>query len=53
MSERYENLFRKSPSMTVVVGQNGCFSDASDTWLERFGYTRDEIRALWIFHRRI
>ena len=29
--------------MIVVVGQDGCFSDASDTWLERFGYTRDEI----------
>ena len=43
MNERYQSLFRKSPSMIVVVGQDGCFSDASDIWLERFGYTRDEI----------
>lgn len=43
MNKRYQSLFRKNPSMAVIIGQDGCFSDASDIWLERFGYTRDEI----------
>ena len=46
MNERYQRLFRKNPTMTVIIGQDGCFSDASNTWLERFGYTRDEITQL-------
>ncbi|MBH98428.1 MAG: Fis family transcriptional regulator [Rhodospirillaceae bacterium] len=43
MNERYKALFRKGPTMSVVVGEDGCFLDASDTWLQRFGYTRSEI----------
>ena len=47
MSEhRYQWLFRKSPALTVALSEDGYFLDASDAWLRRFGYDRDELGSL-------
>jgi PAS domain S-box-containing protein len=46
LAARYQWLFRKSPALTVSLDEDGYFLDASDAWLSRFGYTRDEIRDL-------
>ena len=45
--ERYQWLFRKVPALIVSLDEEGHCLDASDAWLKRFGYTREEIR-----HRR-
>ncbi|HJP37283.1 MAG TPA: PAS domain S-box protein, partial [Gammaproteobacteria bacterium] len=42
----YQWLFRKSPALSVSLDQDGFFLDASDAWLARFGYSRDELNAL-------
>ena len=44
--DRYQWLFRKSPALTVSLDEDGFFVDASDSWLRRFGYDREEIRRL-------
>ena len=46
MADRYQWLFRKSPALSVSLSQDGYFLDASDAWLTRFGYSRDELTAL-------
>lgn len=46
LADRYQWLFRKAPSLTVSLDEDGYFLDASDAWLRRFGYTRDELRHL-------
>jgi PAS domain S-box-containing protein len=43
LEDRYQWLFRKSPAMIVSLTEDGYFLDASDAWLRRFGYTREEI----------
>jgi PAS domain S-box-containing protein len=43
IEDRYQWLFRKSPAMTVSLNEEGYVLDASDAWLRRFGYTREEI----------
>jgi PAS domain S-box-containing protein len=43
LEDRYQWLFRKSPALTVSINEEGYFLDASDAWLRRFGYTREEI----------
>jgi PAS domain S-box-containing protein len=43
IEDRYQWLFRKSPAMTVSLNEEGYMLDASDAWLRRFGYTREEI----------
>jgi PAS domain S-box-containing protein len=43
LAARYQWLFRKSPALTVSLDEDGYFLDASDAWLRRFGYARDEI----------
>jgi PAS domain S-box-containing protein len=45
-SDRYLWLFRKSPALTVSLNEDGYFLDASDAWLRRFGYARDELPAM-------
>ncbi len=45
-SDRYLWLFRKSPALTVSLNEDGYFLDASDAWLRRFGYMRDELPAM-------
>jgi PAS domain S-box-containing protein len=41
--DRYLWLFRKSPALTLLVNEEGYIIDASDAWLRRFGYTREEL----------
>ncbi len=43
LANRYLWLFRKSPALIVSLDEDGYFLDASDTWLSRFGYTREDI----------
>ena len=45
-TDRYEWLFRKSPVLLVLLDHDGYFLDASDAWVNRFGYSRDEMRTL-------
>ncbi len=40
---RYQWLFRKSPALIASLTEDGFFLDASDLWLRRFGYAREEI----------
>ncbi|HLF09748.1 MAG TPA: PAS domain S-box protein, partial [Gammaproteobacteria bacterium] len=46
LEDRYQWLFRKSPAFIVSLDEDGFFLDASDAWLRRFGYTREEIREI-------
>ena len=39
----YRWLFRRIPSMTLYFDEEGCVVDASDAWLERLGYRREDI----------
>jgi PAS domain S-box-containing protein len=43
LEDRYQWLFRKCPALIVSLTEDGYFLDASDAWLRRFGYTREEI----------
>src|SRR5690606_23982930 len=44
LADRYQWLFRKTPSLTVSLDEDGYLLDASDAWLKRFGYTRDDLQ---------
>ena len=46
LEDRYQWLFRKSPALIVSLDEDGYFLDASDAWLKRFGYDREEITSL-------
>ncbi len=46
LADRYQWLFRKTPALTVSLDEDGYFLDASDAWLRRFGYTREELHHL-------
>ena len=46
LADRYRWLFRRSPSLLVALDKEGYFIDASDAWVERFGYTREELAQL-------
>jgi len=41
--EQYQWLFRRSPALIASLNEDGFFVDASDAWLRRFGYGREEI----------
>jgi PAS domain S-box-containing protein len=41
--EQYQWLFRRSPALLVSLNEDGFFVDASDAWLRRLGYAREEI----------
>ncbi len=43
MNVDYRKLFRMSPALAVALEPDEYFVDATDAWLHRFGYTRDEI----------
>lgn len=43
LADRYRWLFRRSPAMIVALDKDGFFSDASDAWIERLGYSREEL----------
>jgi PAS domain S-box-containing protein len=42
--DQYQWLFRRSPVKMLALDEDGRILDASDTWLGRFGYARDEVR---------
>ncbi len=46
IDDRYQWLFRKSPALSVSLNKDGYFLDASDAWLTRFGYSREELTVL-------
>jgi PAS domain S-box-containing protein len=46
LADRYRWLFRRSPSLLVAYDQEGYFLDVSDAWVERFGYSREELSRL-------
>lgn len=39
----YQWLFRKVPAMATSIGEDGCYLDVNDAFLERLGYARDEL----------
>jgi len=46
LADRYRWLFQRSPTLLVALDQEGYFLDVSDAWVERFGYSRDELSRL-------
>lgn len=42
----YRPFFRMSPVLAVALNEEGFLLDATDAWLRRFGYARDEIHRL-------
>ena len=43
-SDRYQWLFRELPVIAATMDTDGCFTDVSDEWVRRFGYSREEMR---------
>lgn len=43
LADRYRWLFRRSPALLVALDKGGYFMDASDAWVNRFGYSREEL----------
>lgn len=42
--QRFEHLFRSNPAMMALVSQNtSAFTDVNDAFLQKLGYTRDEV----------
>jgi PAS domain S-box-containing protein len=41
--EDYLWLFRRSPVMATLIGENGRYLDANDAFVTRLGYRRDEV----------
>jgi PAS domain S-box-containing protein len=46
LADRYRWLFRRTPALLVALDKEGYFIDASDAWIERFGYSREELQRL-------
>ena len=46
METDYQSFFRMSPVLAMALDEEGFLLDATDAWLQRFGYTRDEIYRL-------
>lgn len=46
MENDYQPFFRMSPVLAVALNEEGFLLDATDAWLQRFGYTREEIQPL-------
>jgi PAS domain S-box-containing protein len=44
--EHYQWLFHKSPARILSLDEDGRVLDASDAWLGRFGYAREEVRGV-------
>jgi len=45
-TDRYQWLFRRCPALIVALDKDGFFIDTSDAWVERFGYSREELTRL-------
>ena len=39
----YQWLFRKAPSMATAIGEDGRYLDVNDAFVERLGYSREEL----------
>jgi len=46
LADRYRWLFRRSPTFLVALDKDGFHLDASDLWVDRFGYSREELARL-------
>jgi len=46
LADRYRWLFQRSPALIVALDKDGFINDASDAWVERFGYSREELAQL-------
>ena len=46
METDYRPFFRMSPVLAVALNEEGFVLDATDAWLQRFGYARDELHRL-------
>ena len=46
METDYRPFFRMSPVLAVALNEEGFVLDATDAWLQRFGYDRDGIHRL-------
>ena len=46
LTDRYRWLFQRIPALVVALDKDGFFHDASDAWVERFGYSREELAKL-------
>ena len=46
LADRYRWLFRRSPTLLVALDKDGFHQDASDLWVDRFGYSREELARL-------
>ncbi|MDE0001278.1 MAG: sigma 54-interacting transcriptional regulator [Rhodospirillaceae bacterium] len=46
MENDYQPFFRMSPVLAVALNEEGFLLDATEAWLQRFGYTREEIQPL-------
>ena len=40
---KYRDLYRATPAMLHTVDANGCIVTVTDHWLQKMGYTRDEV----------
>ena len=40
---KYRHLYRSTPAMLHTVDTNGCIVTVTDHWLEKMGYSRDEV----------
>ncbi len=41
--ERFRLLYEKAPVSYQSLDENGCLIEVNEKWLEKFGYTRDEV----------
>jgi PAS domain S-box-containing protein len=46
IADRYRWLFQRSPTLLVALDKDGYFLDVSDHWVQRFGYSREELERL-------
>jgi PAS domain S-box-containing protein len=44
MENRYEWLFRHSPVIAALTDADGRFTDVSDAWASRLGFSLEEVR---------
>lgn len=40
---KYRDLYRSTPAMLHTVDSNGCIVTVTDHWLQKMGYSRDEV----------
>ena len=43
VGDGFKELYRSTPAMLHSIGRDGCIVDVSDYWLDKLGYSRDEV----------